>query len=340
MRAALVAAAAVAAAIALPAAAGVRVAQQNVVIVRAESAGGHPSVAWQLAPGWCALVIELATNPAVGSDGSFFTENIIDGGALDTGQTSWLSSSASTKDPGSYYVHVEAYACDFSGGFEWSPVVKFDVTPPPPPPPPPPPKPPPPPPKPPPPPPKPKPPPPPPGAAPPGSPNPARMVLTLRDMPTGFKAGKHRYYPTAASAAAGSKTTTAADYKAWGYATGYEADFSREVSLSDLATGAIEVDSTASIYRSSAGAHASMVNSKRICQRPPFHLVSVGGRLGDEAHLCSLAVTSQGHEAQAYVVVWRRGRFKGRIVAAGLQGGISVSQAVSLARLQNGRMHG
>jgi hypothetical protein len=166
------------------------------------------------------------------------------------------------------------------------------------------------------------------------------MVLTVQDMPTGFKVTKRRYYPTAASAAAGSKTTTAADYKAWGYVTGYEVDFSREVSLSELATGAIEVNSTASIYRSTAGAHASMAKSKRICQRPPFHLGAVGRRLGDEAHLCSYAARSQGQEAQVYVVVWRRGRFKGIIIAAGLKGGTSATQAVSLARIQNGRMHG
>jgi hypothetical protein len=115
--------------------AAVRRAAQSVVIVRAESQGGHPYAAWQMASGWCANVVELAKNPSVGSDGSFFAENILDAGVLQPGQTTWLSSSPSTRSPSSYYVHVQAYACDFSAGPEWSPVVKFDVTPPPPPPP-------------------------------------------------------------------------------------------------------------------------------------------------------------------------------------------------------------
>jgi hypothetical protein len=123
-------------AVATPSAgAGLRSAAQNVVIVRAESQGGHPYVAWQMASGWCPNVVELAKSPSVGSDGAFFAENILDAGVLQSGQTTWLSSSPSTSSPGSYYVHVQAFPCDFSAGPEWSPVVKFDVTPPPPPPP-------------------------------------------------------------------------------------------------------------------------------------------------------------------------------------------------------------
>lgn len=129
------AASVVAVALATSAAASTQLATQNVVVVRAESQSGHPYVAWQLASGWCANVVEVASSPTVGSDGSFFVENFVDGGVLDPAQTSWLSSSPSTRNTGSYYVHVEAYACDFSAGPEWSPVVKFDVTPPPPPPP-------------------------------------------------------------------------------------------------------------------------------------------------------------------------------------------------------------
>jgi hypothetical protein len=133
LRAALIGSTAVAAVVVVvSASAGVRVAAQNVVITHAESRSGHPYVAWQTASGWCPNVVELAKTPSVGSDGSFFVENVIDAGVLSAGQTSWLSSSPSASSPGSYYVHVQAYACDFSAGPEWSPVVKFDVTPPPP----------------------------------------------------------------------------------------------------------------------------------------------------------------------------------------------------------------
>jgi hypothetical protein len=109
----------------------------NVVITRAEAQGGHPFVAWTLAPGWCSNVVLVAKSPQTGSDGSFFQENVIDGGILDDNQTSWLSSSASVSTPGTYYVRVEAFACDFSAGPDWSSTATIVQQPPPPPPPPP-----------------------------------------------------------------------------------------------------------------------------------------------------------------------------------------------------------
>jgi hypothetical protein len=173
------------------------------------------------------------------------------------------------------------------------------------------------------------------------SPDPKRMVLRLQDMPTGFKVGKHRYYSTPEAVASTSKVLTTADFRSWGYVTGYEADFARDPSLADLASGgAIQIISITSIYRSSVGAHRSMVKSKQFCRKPPFQEVSVGARLGHEAHMCSYTETQGGFTAQVYVVVWRKGRFKASIFLAGLKGGTSASEAVSLAKVQLGRMHG
>jgi len=109
----------------------------NVIITRAEAQGTHPFVTWTLAPGWCSNALNLAKAPQTGSDGSFFAENLIDGAALETNQTSWLSSSPSVETPGTYYVQVAAYACDFSAGPEWSTTAMIVKAPPPPPPPPP-----------------------------------------------------------------------------------------------------------------------------------------------------------------------------------------------------------
>jgi hypothetical protein len=166
------------------------------------------------------------------------------------------------------------------------------------------------------------------------------MVLTLGDMPTGFKATKRRYVSTPEAAAKGSQTTTAADYRAWGFVAGYEINFTRDVSLTELATGAVEIDSYSSVYRSTSGAHASMVTSNRICQKPPFQALSVGARLGDESHLCSFTQTKGNITGQVYIVVFRRSRFKGSIFASGIKGGASASEAVSLAKVQVARMHG
>jgi hypothetical protein len=76
----------------------------------------------------------VAKSAQTGSDGSFFVENLIDGAALDKNQTSWLSSSPSVETPGTYYVQVAAYACDFSAGPEWSATAAIVKAPPPPPP--------------------------------------------------------------------------------------------------------------------------------------------------------------------------------------------------------------
>ncbi|MBA2741967.1 MAG: hypothetical protein H0U46_08145 [Actinobacteria bacterium] len=62
---------------------------------------------------------------------------MIDGAILDNNQTSWLSSSASLDKPGTYYVRVQAYQCDFGAGPEWSATATIVKAVPPPPPPPP-----------------------------------------------------------------------------------------------------------------------------------------------------------------------------------------------------------
>ena len=83
-----------------------------------------------------------------------------------------------------------------------------------------------------------------------------------------------------------------------------------------------------------------MVRSKQLCQKPPFEELSVGARLGDEAHLCAFTQKRGGFTAQGYAVVFRRGRFKATIISAGLKGGTSATEVVSLAKVQVARMHG
>ena len=120
------------AAAALLLAAGASAQTGNVEITHSEAKGAHPFVSWTLAPGWCSLGIAIATSAQTGSDGSFFRENVVDEGALDATQTSWLSSNPSLSKPGRYYVLVAAYQCDGSQShYAWSPVATFVVPPPP-----------------------------------------------------------------------------------------------------------------------------------------------------------------------------------------------------------------
>ena len=169
------------------------------------------------------------------------------------------------------------------------------------------------------------------------SPDPKRMVLTLQDMPTGFKVDTSHYY----DAAAASKSTdvSQAQLKKWGYVTGYETDFSRDVSLSHLLTGAIDIASSASVYRSETGAEESLALSVDACHKAPAQELSVGAKIGDEAHLCSSAQRSGSYTFQVYAVMWRHGRLKGAVIVAGIKGGVSPTQAVKLAQLASKRLH-
>jgi hypothetical protein len=63
-------------------------------------------------------------------------------------------------------------------------------------------------------------------------------------------------------------------------------------------------------------------------------------RLGNEAHLCAFRKTANGFTTQGYAVIFRRGRFRSTIISAGLKGGTSATEAVSLAKVQVARMHG
>jgi hypothetical protein len=87
---------------------------------------GHILVWWTLPPWHEAENIEVANNPGQASDGSFFPENIVVSDYV--AQDNWTSGQMK---PGTYYVHVSAYACKPDDGGcayeEWSNVVQVDV---------------------------------------------------------------------------------------------------------------------------------------------------------------------------------------------------------------------
>ena len=171
------------------------------------------------------------------------------------------------------------------------------------------------------------------------NPDPKQMVLTLQDMPTGFSVSSGTGYKDIAAVAKTSSTATLAQYKAWGYQTGYEADFTGSPSLSDLMSGAADITSSVSVYKSSSGAEKSLTSSLGQCHKAPYKELSMGGaKLGDEGHLCSATKKSGEVTAQVYAVLWRHGRLKGSVLTAGVVGATSPTQAVTLAEVQDKRM--
>jgi hypothetical protein len=87
----------------------------------------HPKATWTLPSGSESFVIQVASSPETGSDGSFFTENVEDIDLLESGQTSWLSSSR--LDPGTYYVHVGGTTpnCEACPIPEWSETLSLKI---------------------------------------------------------------------------------------------------------------------------------------------------------------------------------------------------------------------
>jgi hypothetical protein len=167
--------------------------------------------------------------------------------------------------------------------------------------------------------------------------DPRGFVLRLQDMPTGFKV-KSAGVKSAASAVKEGGVTLA-QLKSWGYVAGYEADFDRDVTPADAVSGgAIEILSAASVYRTKQGAEKSLASSAAVCNKSPSQELSVGAKIGDEAHLCSGTSKSNGYTFKTYILLWRRGALKAAVIVAGLKGGVSPGLAVSLAKVQDKRM--
>lgn len=168
--------------------------------------------------------------------------------------------------------------------------------------------------------------------------DPKTMVLQLQDLPTGFQTAPGSGYKSLTAAAKESSNVSAAQYKVWGYVTGFDGDFSKNGSVADLMSGAGEILSSVSVYRTSAGSANSLASTVKACSRPPFHELSLGVRIGDEAHLCTAVQTSGGVKAQVYAIAWRRGRIRASILVSGLEGSTSPNEAVALAKRQDSRI--
>jgi hypothetical protein len=112
-------------------AAGQMIAITNVSV----SADRHVTVDWTGPPnGFEFGAIEIATKPDVGTDGDFFSENLVEYDLLTKGQQHWVGSDP-IKQPGTYYVRVtgwwDGYSADdyVNYGSVYSQVVPFTANP-------------------------------------------------------------------------------------------------------------------------------------------------------------------------------------------------------------------
>ena len=168
------------------------------------------------------------------------------------------------------------------------------------------------------------------------TPRPKAMVLTVRDLPTGFKNDRGSGYRSTAAAAT-ENSATVDQYQAWGFVNEYEVGFTRHASLDDVTNrgGATNITSSITTYRAASGAEKSLASRAKKCRIAPSHELPVGAKIGGEAHLCGI---HDVFTAQVYVVIWRHGSFTAAVAVAGLSSGVSPAQAVRLALRQDRRM--
>jgi hypothetical protein len=113
----------------LPAAALATPSTITSVTVVPQSIGGYlTTVNWSLPPGYKSGTIEVARDPATGSDGRFYAQNLDTFAFMTTSQTSWSEYIGS----GTHYVHVSdcpeaSFFCNPAEGEEWSNIYTFVV---------------------------------------------------------------------------------------------------------------------------------------------------------------------------------------------------------------------
>jgi hypothetical protein len=158
-----------------------------------------------------------------------------------------------------------------------------------------------------------------------GNLDPQRMVLTLQDLPTGFRLSSSRH--VSPKDVANARGASVNQVTGWGFLGGYSTAYFEYLGASKVAVG---IGSGVTVYRTATGAEASLL--KASCP-PDTHEVSVGARIGDEAHLC--AATGAG----AYLLSWRRGRIVAQVSIGGISPLLaSPTAAIRLALRQDKRM--
>jgi len=156
------------------------------------------------------------------------------------------------------------------------------------------------------------------------APAPKASVIRLTDLASGFKTiSAHAYTVTAA---AKRNQQSAAQLRSWGFG------------LTPSLKGAFEVQSAISVYKASKGAKLSLARSSSACKRSPSIELRTSAKIGDEVHVCKNLARSNGVVLQAYAVLWRRGSRRGSLFMVGVQGGVTVDQALALAKKQDARM--
>jgi hypothetical protein len=124
----------------------------------------------------------------------------------------------------------------------------------------------------------------------------------------------------------------------WGRIDGYRVWFARPPAVKNRRTGLSAITSSASVFRTAAGAHAGYAALASLCRKDRYRVVHKPG-IGDEAVVCTRTVAATGAPATTvYALIWRRGRVMASTGTASLRDARQADETVALALKQDGRI--
>ena len=169
------------------------------------------------------------------------------------------------------------------------------------------------------------------------APSPAALVLRQSDVPPEYAADPASGARSNAEEAEAMQIPRAT-VERWGRIDGYWVLFARPPAIKDRRSGFSAITSSASVFRTAAGAHAAYAAIVSRCRRERY-AVSAVARVGEEGALCARTVTTPGAPATTiYAVIWRRRRVMASTGTASLQPATKPEQTVALAVEQDGRI--
>jgi hypothetical protein len=162
---------------------------------------------------------------------------------------------------------------------------------------------------------------------------PATMILQLGDLPRGFDLEGARVVTNAELTRSG---VNKKDYGRLGRVTGYDASYSALA-----VSGLTAVDAFASVYKTSSGAHASLmltVAQVRNRRGSTVEQLSAVRGPGNEALVYRATSKSGSVRVDQYTVAWRHGSVFAEVIGGGRAGTIDSTQIIALAKRQDARI--
>jgi hypothetical protein len=160
----------------------------------------------------------------------------------------------------------------------------------------------------------------------------ATMVVQLRDLPRGFALESSGVVTNAAL----TRDSHTKDFRQLGRLTGYDATYTALA-----VSGLTEVDAFASIYKTNAGAHQSLLLTVAHAQIADGATVepSVAAAMpGNEALVYLTTSKNGGMKVHNYTVAWRRGAVFAEVIGGGRAGTVNPTEVLALAKRQDARI--